>query len=183
MVSSRALPIAEWADSPIAEWADADIDYPLLWPPADELAVRAAWAVGSAHVALVEDERIMRTYLAADGTDAVALMSDLVAGGVAADPDALIATARAASGWGALGDTLYDVIAGCVDPGNEDVIGVWLSRVRHEHPLIRLAAAWTAPYLPVDQVRAEVENLASRETDQDIRDAAQSSLAALERLG
>ena len=110
-------------------------------------------------------------------------MSDLVARGLVVDPAVLVTAARAASTWGALGDTLYDLIAGCVDPGSEDVIGVWLSRAHDEHPLIRLAAAWTAPYLAANHVRAEVEILASRETDADVRTAAQSSLAVLERMG
>ncbi len=182
MVAARALPTIESMESLVAEWTPSDAEYTSSWPRPHEIAARTAWRAGDVPVTLVEDERIMRKYLVADGADGVALVADLVARGVVADPAVLIATARTASGWGELGDTLYDVIAGCVDPQSDDVADVWLSRATDEHPLIRLAAAWTGPYLPVDRVRAQVEDLASGDPESDVRAAARESLEVLERI-
>jgi hypothetical protein len=183
MRSSRALPLIESTESPVAGWTRSeDDDRVFLWPRADEIIVRAAWRAGDVPVALVHDDRIMRDYLVADGAAGVALMSSLVHERVVEDPAELISSARAASGWGALGDTLYDVIAGCVDPYGDDVAEVWLSRAADPHPLIRLAAAWTGPYLPVDPVRSQIENLASGDPEGDVRAAARESLDVLERI-
>lgn len=181
-VSARAVPIAEPIEQPVDGWTPTDPHHSVAWPPKREVSVRAAWLAEGVPVAFIEDERIMRAYLVADGADGRLLMSDLVAKGVVVDPATLVATARHASGWGALGDSLYDLIAGCGDIRSDEAVDVWLRRATDDHPLIRLAAAWTGPYLPVDRVRDRIADIASGDDDPQVRSAAQESMAALELM-
>lgn len=155
-------------------WIRASADrLPIDWPSSDHLSVHAVWRAHQTPVALVEDSFILRAYLWSEGPEGSEELQQLAQEGVLLAPSTLLEAARAsASWWAELGDTLYDLIAGCIDSDNDDVFEIWQQRLVHEHPLIRLAASWTGPYLVGERVAAALEAVAETDKEPQVREAA-----------
>ncbi|MFW6870307.1 HEAT repeat domain-containing protein [Nocardioides sp. CPCC 206347] len=51
-----------------------------------------------------------------------------------------------------------------------------------EHPLVRLAAAWTGPYLASEDIADALDAVAASDPEPDVRSAAAESAAALAQL-
>jgi hypothetical protein len=150
------------------------------WPSADRLTKHLAWRSDKTTLAVVEDSFILRTYLWSAGQDGSEKLHELARDGVLVDPQSLLEAAREGAAWWAeLGDTLYDLVGGCIDSDGDEVFGIWRQRLDDQHPLIRLAASWVGPYLVGDRVAAVLEEVAEADEDARVREAAATSAAFL----
>jgi hypothetical protein len=157
-----------------------DVSVPLNWPATEHRTLLATWRVDGVPLALLEDQFIVRTYLCSAGHEGSRLLHRLVEQGVLQPPRTLLDAARhSVPRWAELGDTLYDLVAGCIDPDRRDVFEVWGRRLADHHPLIRLAASWTGPYLATDEVAVALEALAAFEDEPQVRAAAARSASAI----
>jgi hypothetical protein len=145
----------------------------LDWPSAGHHRVRSVWRTGEGHVSLVEDQLINRDYLLAGDPYGQSALRNLLFHGEVVSPDDLVEAARLSpSYWANLGETLYDLVAGCMDSRRQDVFDIWIGRLCHEHPIIRLAAALAAPYLDGDAVLARLRVTSADDVDARVREAA-----------
>lgn len=154
----------------------------LDWPSPDKLQVLSMWRADELQLAILQDRFIQRTYLWASSEHALPLLRRLDDRGILLGADLLLEAAQECpSRWAELGDTLYDLIAGCIDPGNPSVIAVWLQRLRSEHPLVRLAATWSGPYLTGADIVEALEATAAADEEPQVRTAAAASAAVMRR--
>jgi hypothetical protein len=149
------------------------------WPPVEKLTTHSAWRVGEVPVAEVHDSFISRRYVLLSGDNASIVVGQLIQSGDLISPDVLVEAAQRAEGATELGNTLYDLVAGCVDATRSDVYEVWASRLADGYPLLRLVACWVAPYLSGDDLRKAVESTAAADVDEQIRAAARASAAVM----
>jgi hypothetical protein len=151
------------------------------WPSGSNLTVLATWRVGIAQLSEVEDQFIARRYVVSAGAAGKDLLYGLIRRGELVSPEVLLQAARAAGGWAAQNDTLYDLVAGCADPAAAEVHEVWSQRLASDHPLTRLVACWVGPYLSGSDVRDAIESVARQDEEQRIRAAARSSASVIAR--
>jgi hypothetical protein len=162
-------------------WVPAADTVSLDWPGAADFTIVGNWRHGRARLTLVEDELIARQYLCSTGRGASQVLRELADWGLLLAPKALLEAARAADWWAELGDTLYDLVAGCIDPESSEVYAIWERRLHDEHPLVRSAACWAGPYLQGERIAAALESVAGADESPQVRTSAQESASVIRR--
>lgn len=150
------------------------------WPPAEHVTAAAAWTSGGTVLVLMDDDFIQRRYLRSDDPDGSSGLHRLVSAGLVRRPSVLFAAARGRAGWAESGDTLYDVVAGCIDSDDPEVVEIWRRRLSDLHPLVRLAASWAGPYLSAGEVVEALARTAEHDEDPQVRAAAAASVQVIQ---
>jgi hypothetical protein len=175
----RGLPAAGYEVAAGARgWVPTTDSVSLDWPDAEQFVILGTWRHGEVPLALVEDEFIARRYLCSAGPGGAVALRELADQGLLVAPKALLEAAQAADWWAERGDTLYDLVAGCIDPGWDEAHEIWQRRLADEHPLIRLAACWAGPYLSDGRIVPLLEHVAAADASPEVRAAAETSASA-----